>query len=103
MKGIYIAPGYKYEKIDFEYIPLPHLETTFEKFPYKVTMQGPTLSIGYQLRFSKLTVGASYGWSVSEPRWEGPADIFGDKLYTNSYPLSFRLEKNLRFEIGINF
>lgn len=103
LKGIYIAPGYQYEKIDFEYVPLPHLETTLEKFPYEIAMQGPTLRIGYQLRFSKLTAGVSYGWSVSEPQWKGPSDIFGEKLYTNSYPLRFRLEKNLRLEIGINF
>ncbi len=103
LKGLYIAPGYRFEKTAFEYIPLPHLESPVASFPYRVTMQGPILRVGYQFRFSKLTAGINYGLALSQPQWKGSVDIFGDDLYTNTYPLKFRVENNLRFELGINF
>lgn len=103
LKGIYLAPGYRYEQKGLELIPLPHLESPIPVFPYKIKSHAATLNLGYQLRIHHFTLGASYGWAFDQPNWSGPYDIFGDSLYTQIYPWKMRVQPSLGFEVGINF
>lgn len=103
LRGFYLAPGYRYEATDFTYLARPELEAPIESFPYRVVVPGPTFRVGYHLRLAFLSVGASYGWQFSRPRWEGPVDIFGESLYTSTFPFRYRLDSALRVEVGVGF
>jgi hypothetical protein len=103
LQGLYIAPGYAYQKTNLEYLPNAGLEAPIEGFHYTIKRHAGTLYLGYQIRIVNLTLDAGYGVAVSQPKWEGPADIFGESLYTHTYPLKFRLDKGFRFGVGVNF
>ncbi|MCB9352111.1 MAG: hypothetical protein H6573_32150 [Lewinellaceae bacterium] len=103
LRGVYIAPGYQYEKTNFTYLPPPGLETPITDFSFALVNQGPSFRLGYQLRLPLLTAGMSYGWMAGQPKGEGPFDVFGDEAYTNTFPFKYRLESNLRLEVGIHF
>jgi hypothetical protein len=102
LSGFYVAPGYQFRKINTEYIPGPGIESPIDKFPFQIKSHGASLSAGYMVRISRFTLGANYGYVVSQPKWSGPADIFGD-LNTTTYPVEFRVEKMARIEVGFNF
>ncbi len=103
LEGTYIAPGYRFERMGMELIPLPHLESPIPKFPYEIKSHAFTLSMGYQVRVYNVTLGAGYSWAFDQPTWSGPYDIFGDSLFTQTYPWKMRVQSGLRLEVGINF
>lgn len=103
LRGFYVAPGYQYEKTSFTYLPPPGLEAPITAFPFALVNQGPSLRLGYQIRLPLVTAGLSYGWMAGQPKGDGPIDVFGDGLYTNTFPFKYRLESHLRLEVGIHF
>lgn len=103
IKGIYIAPGFVHQKEQLDFAPLPDKESPISKFSYQIKHNGASLALGCQIRLWNLTLGA--GWSVqaTKPRWTGPVDIFGNSLYTTTYPWKLNIQHGPRIELGINF
>lgn len=102
-QGIYVAPGFRYEKTHLDYILSPELNAPITSYEFKVMNNAGTLHIGYMIRIFHVTLDAGYGVGVGRPTWEGPTDIFGDKFYTTTYPVKFRIEKGFRLRVGLNF
>lgn len=102
-QGVYVAPGFRYEKTNLDYIPAPGLESPKSIYEFTIMNNAGTLHIGYMIRIFNLTLDAGYGVGIGRPTWEGPTDIFGDKFYTTTYPVKFRLEKGFRLGVGLNF
>jgi hypothetical protein len=103
LSGLYVATGYQYKKVETEYFPSPDLESPITSFPFTIKNNGLTFNVGYQIRISHITLGASYGFTAAKPRWSGPVDVFGTSLMTTTYPVEARIDKNLRLEVGFNF
>jgi hypothetical protein len=102
-KGLYIAPGYSTANMDLIYVPKAELGATIDQFDYNIKDNGATLAAGLQLRFYNLTIGASYGFKVSRPKWSGPIDIVGNAPFTNAFPSKFRFKHGFQLQVGINF
>lgn len=103
-KGIYIAPGFIYQKEDLRYLPLPDKESPIQEFRYQIRNKGGSLALGYQIHLSNLTFDAGWLIQVTQPRWSGPIDIFDDEdFYTTTYPWKLNIQNGPRLEVGINF
>lgn len=103
LQGLYVAPGFIYRQQQLTFIPLIGEDSPITDFQYKITSPGASLALGYQLRLGHLTLGAGWGIHATQPRWAGPADIFGDVLYTTTFPWELNIQHGLRMEAGINF
>lgn len=103
LNGLFIAPGFLYQKQQLSYIALPEFSTPIPRFDYLIVSQGGSLAVGYQLRINHITLGIGWGISAAKPRWSGPEDIFDDRLFTTTYPWKLNVQQGLRFEAGINF
>lgn len=103
LQGLYIAPGFIFRQQHLTFLPLTDEDYPVSDFQYKITSPGASLALGYQLRLGHLTLGAGWGIQVTQPRWAGPADIFGDALYSTTYPWKLNIQHGFRLEAGINF
>lgn len=103
LRGLYVAPGFVYQQQDLVFVPRPDLESPVTDFSYRIKSNGGSLALGYQLRFGRLTLGAGWAVTATQPRWRGPVDIFGDSLYTSTHPWKLNIQKGWRLEVGVNF
>lgn len=103
IKGIYIAPGYIHQEEKLGYELLPGKESPLTNFNYLIKQNGASLALGYQIRLWHITLGAGWSIQASKPKWTGPVDIFGDDLYTTTFPWKLNIQQGPRFEVGIYF
>lgn len=103
LRGLYFGLGAEYRSMDLTYLPDAQLRSPWPSFDYKVQELGGTLQLGYGIAVNHVYVGLGYRLRFSRPSWQGPVDIFGDRLLTQTYPFSYRQRGSLQVEIGIAF
>lgn len=103
LRGLYLGLGAEYRKMDLTYLPDAQLQSPWPSFDYNLRELGGTLQLGYSIAVNRVYAGFGYRLRFSRPSWEGPVDIFGDRLLTQTYPFSYRQRGSLQVEIGIAF
>jgi hypothetical protein len=103
LRGLYVGIGAEYRRTEMSYLPAAQLTSPWPSFDYIVREFGGTLQLGYGISISHFYLGAGYRLRFSRPGWEGPVDIFGDELLTQTYPISFRRRSSLQVEVGMAF
>lgn len=101
--GLYVGLGAEYRKMNMTYLPAAQLQSPWPSFDYNVRELGGTLQFGYGISINYVYLGLGYRLRFSRPSWEGPVDIFGDQLLTQTYPFSYRERSSLQIDLGVAF
>lgn len=102
-RGLYLAACYVYQRQNALFRPAKQLESPIAEFPFQLRSHGALLGGGYHLRAGPFTLGLGGTLCFSNPRWTGPMDIFKSDLYSQTYPVRFRMQGRLRLDVGFHF
>lgn len=102
LRGSYFSIGYEYRTAALLFVPQKVINDP-TKLQLKLSNKAIVLGVGWQIQVSKLLLGAGYRLSVGKPQVEGADLNIQKELYSNTFPVAFRLEHGLHLDIGLCF